>query len=170
MKTNPAGIELIKRFEGLRLQAYRCLAGVLTIGYGHTGDVEAHRVINEHQADAILSVDLDRFERGVTELTGGCGLNGNQFSALVSLAFNIGLEALKRSRLRRYTRDLAALSDLRVWGAVTGEQAARKRAASLERVASEFLIWSHVKGRRVDGLVKRREAERALFTTPVSLS
>lgn len=147
MKTNRAGVALIKESESLRLDAYRCPAGVWTIGYGHTGDVKPGHRISEHQADAILGLDLDRFERGVTELTAGVELNENQFSALVSFAFNVGLDALRRSHLLRYIKDGGA----------------GKRAT-----ADEFLVWVYAKGKILPGLVERRRAERELFVKPVS--
>lgn len=141
-RTNEAGRALIKRFEGLRLDAYLCPAGVWTIGYGHTGDVRSGDRITEHQADAILDVDLDRFERAVGELTDGLELNENQFSALVSFAFNLGEAALTRSTLLRHLR-----------------------AGDLERAADEFRKWVYAGGQVLPGLVKRRAAERELFLT-----
>ncbi len=65
MKTGQAGIDLIKKYEGCRLDAYKCPAGVWTIGYGHTGDVQPGQQITQAQADAILIVDLERFEKKV---------------------------------------------------------------------------------------------------------
>lgn len=91
MKTNPRGVDLIKSFEQLKLNAYPdplTGAAPFTIGWGHTGDVKPGDAITEHQAEAILSVDLAKAEAIVEHL--GAALNENQFSALVSLAFNTG--------------------------------------------------------------------------------
>lgn len=152
MKTNAAGINLIKRFETFQPNAYRCPAGVLTIGYGHTGDVREGARITEHQADAILDVDLDRFERGVAEQFAAVNLNENQFSALVSFAFNVGLgggppgsrPGLAESSLRKHLL-----------------------AGRVAFAADEFRKWVHAGGVKLNGLVKRREAERALFLESV---
>jgi lysozyme len=141
MRTNALGIALIKKYEGLRLKAYKCPAGVWTIGYGHTGDVKPSDVITEHQADAILDVDLDKFERGVLELLKAVPVfNQNQFSALVSFAFNLGLDALKKSTLL-----------------------AKFRTGDVKGAAAEFMKWRYAAGRVLPGLVKRRAEEKALF-------
>ena len=135
---NPAGLALIKSFEGLRLKAYKCPAGIMTIGYGHTGDVKKEHVITEHQAEAILSLDLDRFEEGVEKLAPG--LSDNRFSALVSFAFNLGLGALAKSSLLKHVR-----------------------AGAMDVAAREFMKWTYASGKVLPGLVRRRAAERALF-------
>ena len=99
MKINETGLALIKSFEGLRLKAYKCPAGVWTVGYGHTGgDVKAGMIITEEEAEELLRQDLERFEEGVENLV-EVELNENQFCALVSLAYNIGLGNFKRSTL-----------------------------------------------------------------------
>lgn len=146
MKLNLAGFELIKSFEGLRLEAYQCQAGKWTIGYGHTGDVKKGDRITEHQADAILDVDLDRFERGVSTYV-KVPVNENQFSALVSLAFNIGLPAFAESTLLR-----------------------RLNAGLPLQAAKEFDKWVYVAGKPNKGLARRRAAERELFARPVNLA
>lgn len=141
MITNAAGRALIKSFESLRLAAYLCPAGVPTIGWGHTGDVKMGTSITEHQAEAILSVDLDRFERAVTALAPQA--NENEFAALVSFAFNCGTNALAVSSLLRYFNQGSKLA-----------------------AAQEFGVWVHGGGKVLPGLARRREAERALFLTP----
>lgn len=145
MKTNAAGVALIKRWESLRLDAYLCPAGVWTIGYGHTGDVQRGQRITEHQADVILAHDLEVFERGVEELTRGVTLNENEFSALVSFAFNVGLGALEKSTLLKLLR---------------------ARALPFA-VAAEFKKWVHANGKVLPGLEKRRASEAVLFLEPV---
>lgn len=142
MTPSPACIGLIKQFEGLRLRAYRCAAGRLTIGYGHTGDVKPEDVITAHQADAILDVDLDRIARGVSLWLkdGAAPVAQHEFDALVSFAFNVGVGALARSTLLRRLNN--------------GDRAG---------AAAEFSKWRIGGGRELPGLVRRRAAERALF-------
>lgn len=143
MDINAAGLALIKSFEGCQLTAYRCPAGVWTIGYGSTGpQVIPGKKITQLEAEGLLRSDLKRFEQGVSAL--GVELNENQFSALVSLAFNIGVENLRRSTL---VKDL--------------------RAGDFASAADQFLVWDKAHGRSLPGLVRRRAAERKLFLAPV---
>lgn len=142
MKINSAGLAIIKHYEGCRLEAYKCPRGVLTIGYGHTGSsVKAGDKITQHQADVVLEYDLERFEQGVEALVSG--LSENQFSALVSFAFNEGLGALGRSALLK-----------------------KVKQADLDGAAEQFGKWVYIDGQVFKGLVSRREAEKALFLTP----
>lgn len=140
-KVNAEGKALIKRFEGLRLEAYLCPAGIPTVGYGHTGDVKLGMKITEHQADVILDLDLERFEECVERLAPKT--NDNQFSALVSFAFNLGEAALTKSTLLKHVR-------------------ARRYADA----AAQFMQWKYAAGKVLPGLVKRRAAERELFLKP----
>lgn len=141
MRTSPEGVALIKEYEGLRLKAYRCPAGVWTIGVGHTGaGVKADSVLTEHQANAVLDVDLDRFERGVLSALDGTPATQPQFDALVSFAFNLGVAALARSTLLR-----------------------KFKAGDVEGAGAEFMKWQYAAGKVMPGLVRRRAAERALF-------
>lgn len=142
MKINKAGLELIKRFEGCRLTTYLCAAGVPTIGWGHTVDVKLGQKITQHQADVMLQSDLEIYEEGVEKLLKGTPVNENQFSALVSLSYNIGLANLANSTLLKLLRR----------GDVAG-------------AAGQFERWALAKGVRLEGLAKRRKAERSLFTT-----
>lgn len=90
------------QWEGCRLKAYRCPAGVLTIGYGHTGpDVKSGMEITAPQAVALFNADVDKFARSVETALAGVQLKQKQFDAVVSLAYNIGLGALKKSTLYR---------------------------------------------------------------------
>lgn len=140
-RVNQAGLDLIKSFEGLRLAAYRCPAGVWTIGYGHTGpNVKPGLRITLAEAEALLKGDLDRFESGVESAIGPASTTANQFSAMVSLAFNIGLGAFQRSTVLRM-----------------------HRAGNRQRAAAAFLLWVKGGGRTLPGLVRRRTAERALY-------
>lgn len=147
MPINQKGIDLIKHFEGLRLEAYVDPVNVLTIGYGHTGsDVKAGMRITEAEAEHLLRGDLEKFAKAVTKAV-KVGLSGNAFAALVSFAFNVGTGALNKSTLLK-----------------------KLNAGDAKGASKEFLKW--VKGtvnkRKVTlpGLVRRREAERALFDTP----
>lgn len=90
------------QWEGCRLKAYRCPAGVLTIGYGHTGpDVKPGMEITAPQAVALFNDDVDKFARSVEASLAGVSLKQKQFDAVVSLAYNIGLGGLKKSTLYR---------------------------------------------------------------------
>lgn len=90
------------QWEGCRLKAYRCPAGVLTIGYGHTGpDVKPGMEITAPQAVALFNDDVDKFARSVEASLAGVPLKQKQFDAVVSLAYNIGLGGLKKSTLYR---------------------------------------------------------------------
>lgn len=138
-RIGPKGLALIKASEGLRLKAYRCPADVPTIGYGSTGPhVRMGMTITEAEADALLRKDLERFERGVAEMSGD--MTPGQFSALVSFAFNVGLEALRKSTLLRKH--------------LSGDHAG---------AAAEFGKWVNAGGKKLPGLVKRRAAEAALY-------
>lgn len=137
---NAAGVSLIKRFEGLRLEAYQCSAGVWTIGYGHTGkDVFPGMRISEATAESLLARDIAVHASGVEEAL-RVAVSPNQFAALVSLAFNIGVAEFQHSSLLR-----------------------RINAGDVHAAAQEFLRWNKVRGVTNTGLVRRREAERSLF-------
>lgn len=138
---NRAGLDIVKQFEGLRLKAYICPAGKLTIGYGSTGPhVKPGMVITQNQADELLRSDLRRFEDKVAELAPTS--TDNQFSAMVSFAFNVGNNAFEESTLLR-----------------------QHRAGRYTLAAMQFDRWTHGGGRVLPGLVKRRAAERKLYET-----
>ncbi len=144
MKINQAGIDLIKHFEGCRLEAYKDVGGIWTVGFGHCGpDVHEGMVINQAAADQMLLKDLERFEAGVTALVTSAP-NSNQFSAMVAFTYNIGLAAFKKSLLLRAVNS-------NQWGSA----------------ATQFMCWNHVGGKVVDGLTNRRAAEKSLFETAV---
>ena len=139
MKISERGINLIKKFEGIRLEAYQDSVGVWTIGYGHTEGVKKGDKISADQADALLMHDLAIFQRGVNRAV-NVPLTQGQFDALVSFAFNLGVGALQGSTL---LRKLNAGSD----------------------ASGEFERWVYAGGGKLAGLVRRREAERALFVS-----
>ena len=137
--TNQAGINLIKDAEGCRLTAYVCPAGVKTIGFGHTGpDVKLGMTITPERAAELFTNDLRQFEVGVAQL---CPVTtDNQFSSLVSFAFNLGLDSLRTSTLQRMHNE----------GDYAGAQ-------------GQFGKWCHGGGKTLPGLVKRRLAESKLY-------
>lgn len=141
MQTSNNGINLIKRFEGLRLEAYRDSVGIPTIGYGHTHGVKMGDVITGAQADAFLREDLQ-----VAELTINTNvkvkLTQSQFDALASFVFNLGSGNFVKSTLLKKLN--------------TGDYAG---------AADEFGKWVNAGGKKLPGLVKRRAAEREEFLT-----
>ena len=92
MELSKRGLELIKSFEGCRLTAYQCAAGVWTIGYGHTSGVKKGDKITQDQADSFLKADCSRFVKHVNEINNKYhyGFNQNEFDALCSFCYNIG--------------------------------------------------------------------------------
>jgi lysozyme len=148
VKTNSAGLELIKKFEGLRLEAYLCPAKKWTIGYGHTSAAGEPNVvqglkITEEEAEEILQRDLKQYEDAVKRLV-KVDLNENQFSALVSFTYNLGAQNLAESTL------LKLLNSGDYLGA-----------------AKQFPRWVKAGSQTLEGLVKRREAEQKLFESEV---
>ena len=142
-KIGQAGLALIKQYEGCRLAAYRCAAGVWTIGYGHTAGVHSGMTITQAQADAYLQQDIAKFEGYVNNpayvpITEQ--LNQNQFDALVSFAFNLGA-----GNLRKLCK---------------GRTAAQ--------IAQAMTQYCKANGKVLAGLKRRRAAEQALFNKPVS--
>jgi lysozyme len=141
---NAAGLALIKTFEGCRLTAYLCPAGVWTIGYGSTGRHVHHGMrITPDQAEDLLKIDLERFEAAVDAATHAVPTTDNQFSAMVSMAFNCGEKAYLRSSIRRW-----------------------HCAGKPKLAAAAFLLWVKAGGRKLGGLVRRRAAESRLYLSP----
>jgi len=140
MKIGEQGLDLIRKHEGLRLKAYICPGGKLTIGYGHTGsDVAAGMTIDNAQADALLLKDVERFEKSVNEMV-DVEMTQAMFDALVCFAFNLGAGSLKSSTLLK-----------------------KLNANDKPGAAEEFLKWNKAQGKVLNGLTARREGERALF-------
>ena len=137
MKATDNCVQLIKRFECLYLKAYVCPAGVLTIGYGHTRGVKPGDEINELQAEIYLREDLEEVEKQLNHLS--LPVNQNQFDALCSLVFNVGITRFMQSKML-------------------------KRIRALDQDASvEFDDWNKAGGKVLPGLVARRRAEKELF-------
>jgi len=139
-RINSEGLALIKKWEGCRLQAYLCAANVWTIGYGHTLNVREGDKISQDKAELLLLTDLDRFEKGVDKLLIHENIHSNQFSACVSLAFNIGLKAFAGSEVCKHANQ-----------------------GRFDLAANSFRNWRRGGGQVLQGLVNRREDEIQLF-------
>lgn len=134
MKISVKGYTAIASFEGFRNKAYRCPSGVLTIGYGHTQGVKPDDTINYAQAAKLLHEDIDKAGAVVMK----CGeLTQGQYDALVSFVFNLGETNFNKSTLRK--KVVANKLD--------------------QTIGDEFRRWVYSKGKKLDGLVKRREWE-----------
>lgn len=143
IKTSSKGYNLIKKFEGLATTSYKCPAGVLTIGYGHTGkDVVKGMVITELYADELLKADVAKLERSLIKALNADEIvvNQNQFDALISFSYNLGVTRLVNSTLWRYLKD-----------------------GNIKAAAGQFIRWNKANGKVLQGLTFRREAEAKLF-------
>lgn len=139
MQISQKGIDLIKQFEGCKLKAYLCPAGVWTIGFGSTSGVIEGMQITEKEAEEMLKKDLRYFERWVSKLI-EVELTQNQFDALVSFTYNLGEGALKGSTLRK-----------------------KLNMGLYNEVPAQMLRWNRAGGKVLNGLVRRREAEAKMF-------
>ncbi len=137
--TSVGRTELIRAFEGLELKAYKCPAGVLTIGYGHTKTVTAGMVITEEEAEALLREDLLWVEETINNKV-TTPLTQSQYDALASFIYNVGSGAFTKSTLLRKLN--------------TGDYVG---------ASAEFKRWNKADGRVLKGLVRRRKAEQELF-------
>lgn len=136
---SPKGIELIKEYEGLRLKPYNDV-GRLAIGYGHTGYVTKTMNITEERAAKLLYADLVHIQKQLRLLI-SVSVTQNQFDALVSFVYNVGVGAFKRSVL---------LKEL--------------NSGNYTKAANELHRWVYANGVKLAGLVRRRQAEFELFT------
>jgi lysozyme len=139
MKISLEGISLIKKFEGCKLEAYKCSAGVWTIGYGHTADVKEGDVCTQEEAEKLLRADLFEFEKYVEDNV-IVDLGQNQFDALVSWTFNLGVGNLKSSTMLKKLNN-----------------------SEYKSVPFEIRRWNKAGGKTLDGLIRRRKAESLLF-------
>ncbi|EKK5925231.1 lysozyme [Enterobacter hormaechei] len=144
MQTSEKGIALIKQFEGCKLTAYQDSVGVWTIGYGWTQPVDgkpirAGMTIKQETAERLLKTGLVSYESDVSRLV-KVGVTQGQFDALVSFMYNLGARSLSTSTLLR-----------------------KLNAGDYAGAADEFLRWNKAGGKVINGLTRRREAERALF-------
>lgn len=144
MQTSEKGISLIKEFEGCKLTAYQDSVGVWTIGYGWTQPVDGKPVragmtIKQETAERLLKTGLVSYESDVCRLV-KVALTQGQFDALVAFTYNLGTRSLSTSTLLR-----------------------KLNAGDCAGAADEFLRWNKAGGKVLNGLTRRREAERALF-------
>ena len=149
MRVTDEAKALMRKHEGFREKAYLCPASKWTIGYGNTfyengQPVREGHVIDRYRAERLFSYWVDEFAKGVTRLLGGKKLNENQFSAVVSFCYNLGLRAFERSTLRR--KILSNPDD--------------------PAIAAEFKRWTRAGGRVLNGLVTRRREESQLYFKP----
>lgn len=135
MKVSDNGLNLIKQFEGCRLDSYKDSAGVWTIGYGHTSGVYKNQVISQMEADLLLKQDLVKAELAVNKYDNKYHWTQNQFDALVSFAFNIG----------------------------SINQLTAKGTRSIAEISAKIPSYRKAGGKILPGLVKRRAAEKELF-------
>jgi len=141
MKTSDKGIDLIKKHEGFRAKAYKCPAGKWTIGYGHTLNVKSTDVISLDEAEYFLKKDVEFAENEVNRHN--LNINQNQFDALVSFVFNLGVENFTRSTLLRKI----------------------KSNPNDPTIREEFEKWIYADGKVLNGLVRRRKDEADLYFT-----
>jgi lysozyme len=145
MEVSERGLNLIKRFEGLSLKPYLCPAKIPSIGYGNTYYEDGTKVtmddkpITAERAEKLLKLIVDKFAIGVEKVL-KVPLEQNQFDAVVSFAYNVGLGNLKSSTLLKKINDGKFLE-----------------------ASKEFGRWNKADGKILDGLTKRREAERQMF-------
>ena len=139
MKISNNGLELIKHFEGLVLKAYKCPAGVWTIGYGHTKDVQPGDEWSESNADHMLEVEMEEYE-GYVNNSVTAPINQDQFDALVSWVYNLG------------GGNLSASTMLKVLN-----------AGEYDEVPNQMLRWNKAGGKVLEGLTRRRQAEADMF-------
>ena len=139
MKASVDAYELIKQFEGLRLKAYLCPAGIWTIGYGHTSGVSPNSFITIQEADEYLHRDVATIEMKLNKLN--LSLRQCQWDAIVSFVFNVGIGNFKASTL---------LAKIRI-------------NPDDNSIIDEFLRWVYANGKVMKGLQKRRLAEMKLY-------
>lgn len=145
MEVNKAGKDLIKRFEGCKLKAYKCPAGLWTISWGLTfypdgTKVKEGDVITQQQAEDYFNAVVDDFAKKVDALIKS-NVSENNFSALVSFAYNVGMGNFQRSTLLRKVNANPKDTTIR----------------------AEFMKWTRANGEVLKGLVRRREAEAKLY-------
>jgi len=139
MKISEEGLALIKKFEGCELTAYKCSAGVWTIGYGHTKGVEEGMTITKAQAEDMLLEELVEYEDAVKNAV-TISLDQCMFDALVSWTYNLGPSNLNASTMLKVLN-----------------------AGDYEGVPAQIKRWNKAGGKVLEGLIRRRDAEALLF-------
>lgn len=151
MRTNTAGMALIREFEGCDLNAYQDQEGRWTIGWGRARGIKAGDSCTQAEADLWQLEDVAEFERLLCNCLPGVRLNDNQFSALVSFCYNVGLGSPKKDGFMVLKNgETSTLRKCLLKGDFTG-------------AAAEFLKWDKVGGKPSAGIRRRRQAEQALF-------
>jgi len=139
MNISQEGLSLIKKFEGCELEAYKCAAGVLTIGYGSTKGVKEGDTITQEEADKLLLHEMNEYEGYINDSV-TVDLKQNQFDALVSWVFNLGPANLKASTMLKVLNN-----------------------KEYDDVPAQIKRWNKAGGKVLQGLIRRREAEALLF-------
>lgn len=139
MRVGQKGKDLIKFYEGLKLQAYKCPSGVWTIGWGHTAGVKQGDKITEQQAEELFTNDMKIYESHVNRIV-KLPLNQNQFDALVSFCYNCGQGNLQKLVKNR----------------------------NIEQIGQAIPLYNKANGKVLQGLINRRQKEQKLFLTPVN--
>lgn len=135
-------ITLIKKYEGFRTKAYKCPAGVLTIGYGHTSGVKAGDTVTQAQAESLLYDDIAPVYIKVASYDNKYHWNENEFCALLSFGYNLGVNSI--------------------------DQLTAQGTRSKSEIADAILKYNKANGKVLSGLVTRRHEEKQLFITPVA--
>ena len=138
MKMSAQGIAFLRDREGCKLTAYKDSGGVWTIGVGSTKGVRPGQTITQFEADELLAMDLE--DHDISPFLGDCPTKQNEFDAMMSLAFNIGLERFRNSTVLK-----------------------RHKLGNRMGAANAFLLWKFDNGKVVPGLMRRRELERLLY-------
>ena len=139
MNISQEGISLIKKFEGCELEAYKCAAGVWTIGYGHTKDVKEGNSITKEDAESMLVHELQEYCSDV-DIAVKVDLKQNEFDSLVSWTYNLGPTNLNSSTMLRVLNE-----------------------GKHDEVPAQMKRWNKASGQVKEGLVRRREAEALMF-------
>jgi lysozyme len=139
MNISQEGISLIKKFEGCELKAYKCAAGVWTIGYGHTKDVKEENSITKEEAESMLVHELQEYCNDV-DIAVKVDLKQNEFDSLVSWTYNLGPTNLNSSTMLRVLNE-----------------------GKHDEVPAQMKRWNKANGQVKEGLVRRREAEALMF-------
>lgn len=142
MHISEKGLKIIKSFEGCRLTSYKCPAGVITVGYGHTGSYKGKPLrlgmsITQQEAEELLKQDLTRYENYVNSLNRV--FNQHEFDAMVSFCYNCGLGSLQMLCKNRTNK----------------------------QIGEAIVLYNKAGGKVLEGLTRRRKAEQELFFTPV---
>ncbi len=136
------GLELIKRFEGFRATPYLCPGGIWTIGYGTTNRVNKDTApVSKEDAEMLLREDLTSITNELNRILPD-SLNQNQYDAICSFCYNLGIFNFEQSTLRKVIE---------------------REPDNHERIRKEFMRWVNVNGKKMNGLIKRREAEADLY-------